>query len=512
MKRAQLACLAVFSLGLMLLFESCSSCSHTPVASGPAATTNRPAGNSPTGGGPIGSTPSQFYTPPGAVYQVTYTPNTVRIDLAAVQKSLRSVSSDAQVFLFDDTDPRIRELTAGKVMFLEHIGVRRVTGAVEQGSQIAVVTDDASLTDFIQDGRIEFKMPVNFRRSAAMAPPPNPREMLFAGLRGWLEAPETVYAAGDSNSGSIGLHAKGEIDNWEFELSGKPEGDGFKLELEAGKKLAGLTAQVKAEGELSHIVTAFKAVVQGGKLEDFDYNTPLQGNVHITWGALTTGENSGIGEARLKLPPFAKDIIDVYGLPLLFRIDEALIFKPGFGTKKDAAEGGFTLTYDGTGGLSIHSGNSTPEGSMTAEPKLEKTTAESLAAHGIVLAVDAPKISVSLGTESITEAIQEAVPGAILDKAANALESLGLGGLIKTAKKEFFKINGEAYVQLVTEFDYAGSGPLSLVPCTMTHLNFYAQAGAGAELLGIKGESPKKNISETKLTFRNPDIDACGPK
>ncbi|MGH9728946.1 MAG: hypothetical protein ACRD4V_10200 [Candidatus Acidiferrales bacterium] len=461
--------------------------------------------------------PSQFLdlrNMPGTVFDVTYTPNTVRIDLPTVQRTLKSVSSDAKVFLFEASDPRIRDLKEGKIMFLEHLGVRRVVGTVNQGAQIAVVTDEAALTDFIKDGKIEFSVPIDFRKMSAQALPQFRPPDLLAKLRASFFP--TVYAS-EENKASIGLHTKGEIDNWEFEVEGEPEGEGFSLSLDVGKKLAGLTASIKIKGELSKITTAFKAVVSGGAIQDFEYNTPLQGKLHVSWGVLTSGENGGIGESRLKLPPFAKDVFDVYGLPLLFRIDEALIFKPGFGGKKDAAEGGLDVTFDGTGGLSVHGAENggsqnMPEGTMTGEPALEKTTAESLAAHGVVLAIDAPKVSISLETESIKEAIQEAVPGAILDKAAEALEAAGLGGLIKKVKEDFFKIEGAAYVQLVTEFDYAGSGPLSIVPCSMTHLNFFAQAGADAQLLAIKGEAPKLDLYKTSKTIRDPDIDACGQK
>lgn len=460
--------------------------------------------------------PSQFRDLsklPGTVYNVTYTANTVRIDLPTIQRMLKSVSSDARVFLFDASDPRISALKEGKIMFLEHLGVRRVIGAVNQGSQVVVVTDEASFPDFIQNGRIEFSAPIDFnKRTARALPPVNPLDV-FASLSSRFFP---VVYAGEENTGSIGLHAKGETDGWEFELKGEKEGQGLGLSLEVGKKVAGLTVSIKAKGELDKITTGFKAIVSNGAIQQFAYNTPLQGNLHVTWGLVTDAAGSGIGESRLKLPPFAKDVFDVYGLPLLFRVDEALIFKPGFEGKKDAAEGGVNLTFDGTGGLSVqggeNGGQSTPEGNMTGEPTLEKTTAESLAAHGVVLAVDAPKVSVSLGTESIEEAIQEAVPGAILDKAAEALEATGLGGLIKKAKEDFFKIEGAAYLQLVTEFDYAGSGPMSIVPCSMTHLNFYAQAGADAQLLAIKGESPHLDLYKTSKTIRDPDIDACGQK
>jgi hypothetical protein len=380
-----------------------------------------------------------------------------------------------------------------------------------QGVQTAVLTEPAALTDFIRDGRIEFSAPIDFRRSHAELRPTPRDNHARDRFRAWLEPPP-VYAS--ENKASIGLTTSGKINDWEYRLRGEPEGDGFKLSLEVEKKLAGLTAKVKTEGTISHVSTAFKANIRGGKMQEMEYSTPLQGKLHVSWAALTSGENSGIGEARVKLPPFAKDVFDIYGLPMLFRIDEAIIFKPGFGTKHDAAEGGFTLNYDGTGGLSVKGEQSTPEGSMKGDPELEKTTAESMAAHGIVLAIDAPKVSVSVGTESMMEAIKGVLPKTLEDKAAQLLENgpFGLGGLVKKAKDDFFKLEGAAYVQLVTEFDYSGSGPLSLVPCSMTHFNFYAQAGADAQIGMVKGESPHLDLYKTSKTIRDPDVNVCGQK
>ena len=339
MKRTLKGLFALCLVGLMLGLSSCSSCSRSASPSAP-------------GRSALGTAPADFYTPPGAVLEVQYTPDTVRIDFPTVQKTLRSVSEDGQLFLFDASDPRISELKEGKVMFLEHLGVRRVIGAQNQGTQVAVLTDEAALTDFIQDGRIEFTAPITFQRAAAQALPKALDPDLFAGLQGWL-SPSPVFANAGKKS-AFSAHLKGEANGWEFELEGEPEGDGLSLTLDAAKKLAGLTASVKAKGDVNHITTAFKAVVHGAKIQDFEYNTPLQGKVHVTWAAQTHDEGGGIEESRLKLPPFAKQVIDIYGIPFLFRVDEALIFKPGFGTKHDAAAGGFTMTYDGTGGISVH--------------------------------------------------------------------------------------------------------------------------------------------------------------
>jgi hypothetical protein len=499
---------AHFQFGLIasLVLPLClTSCSRKGASSGPESSNS--------GGHTLAeNVPSPFYTPPGAVYDVTYTPNTVRIDFPTTQKLLRSVSDDARAFVFEGSDSKLADLQPGKIMFLEHLGARRVVAVQRQGAQTAVLTEFAALTDFIQDGRIEFSAPVNFRRNRAASPPAPRTYDALNRLQAWL-SPPAVYAS-EANKTSIGLTTSGKIDDWEYELEGEPEGDGFKLSLSVEKKLAGLSAKVTTNGEISHISTAFKANIHGGKMQEMEYRTPLQGKLHVSWAALTSGENSGIGEARLKLPPFAKDVFDIYGLPMLFRIDEALIFKPGFGTKHDAAEGGFNLNYDGTGGLSVKGEQSTAEGSMKGEPELEKTTAESMAAHGIVLAVNAPKVSISVGTESIMEAIKEALPQTLEDKVAQVLENgpFGLGGLVKKAKEDFFKLEGAAYVQLVTEFDYAGSGPLSLVPCSMTHVNFYAQAGADAQIGMVKGESPHFDLYKTSKTFRDPDVNACGQK
>jgi hypothetical protein len=507
MKRLERALGALFAASLALSLTSCSSCSRVLSPGGSS-------GSSTSRGGASSAVPSEFYTPPGAVFQATYTPDTVRIDFPTVRKTLVSVSPDARVFVFDASDPRIGELKEGKVMFLEHLGARRIIKVQQQGSQVDLLTEAAALTDFIQDGRIEFTAPINFNGNGAELAPPFVDRGILAGVKGWIGPPALVYADGEENNTKIGLHTKGQANNWEFEIAGEPEGDGFKMTLTAIKKLQGFGASVKAEGNVSHISTAFKAVIQGKKMQEFQYNTPLEGRLHVGWAAMTEGENSGIGEARLKLPPFAKDVIDVYGVPLLFRVDENLIFKPGFGGKKDAAEGGFNLTYNGTGGLEIHGAQSTPKGTMDAEPSLEKTTSESLAAHGVVLAVNAPKISISFGTESVVEAIKEAMPAKMLDKAAQVLENgpFGLGGLLHKAQEEFFKLEAAAYVQLVTEFDYTGSGPLSLVPCTITHLNFYAQAGADATIGLATAESPHFDIKKTTFTKRDPDSDICGPK
>src|SRR5215472_6054439 len=78
-----------FGLIVCLVLNLClTSCSRKSASAGQetAASGSRAA---------VGNGASPIYTPPGAVYEVTYTPNTVRIDLQTTEKLLRSVSDDA---------------------------------------------------------------------------------------------------------------------------------------------------------------------------------------------------------------------------------------------------------------------------------------------------------------------------------------------------------------------------------------------------------------------------------
>ena len=465
------------------------------------------------GGATMAGTPAQFYTPQDVVYKVTYTDKTVRIDFPTVQKTLRAVSPDGSALVFDSSDPRLQGLTAGKVLFLEHLGARRVIDVEKQGSQVGLITDDAALSDFIEDGHIHFTAPMNTALFHAEALPPADVGSLMGKL-GALFQPTLAYAD-TPNQGSIGFHAQGKVNDWEFESSATRKSDGVNFSLSATKDLQGLKAKVTATGDVSRVSSAFDADIKDGKMQSFQYNTPLKGTLHVTWAALAANQNLGIGESRLALPPLAKTVIDVYGLPFLFQINANLIFKPGFGTPHDAASGGFDLDYDGAGGLIVQGSQSSTNGNMNANPSVQKTTSTSMAAHGVVLAVNAPKISVSIGTDSFKEAVNQLLPQTITSW--SWFQRLQQNLFSKKLSKQqgpgdFFKINGGAYVQLVAEFDYSASGPLSLVPCAVTHFNMYAQAGADAQVLAMKATSPSVEWFKSSKTWRNPDSDICGPK
>ena len=131
----------------------------------------------------------------------------------------------------------------------------------------------------------------------------------------------------------------------------------------------------------------------------------------VDWAVETTGANSGIGERRLRLPTFFKEIFVANHLPFLYEISANLIFIPGLGGHKDAVAGGFDVVFKGKGGFAATDKDGTPIKTMEASPQsVEKVTSSALAPHGIVIAVNAPKIAFSFGTTSFMEAVHSSVP------------------------------------------------------------------------------------------------------
>ena len=480
----------IICIGVVCLLAGCSKHSSAP-------------------GGRTGDT--KPYTPPNSVFDVHYTTNTIRMDLSTFQRTFHSISSDGQVLVFDSGDPQIATLSEGKVLFVQHVGVRKIVAVKKIDSQVAIATESPALTDFIQDGDIEFSTPV-FAADALGGSKSKPTSL--AGIRGWLWSPDVVYAqaaCGNGDGSRVGLQAKGSLDDWQYLLEGRPDSGNLLFCLQIIKKLSSLNASVTAKGELKNLYTKFKASVRGGQVQSLDYNAPMEGKVTVNWAALTSGPGAGIGEARFASPPLYKQVIDLYGFPLLLQVTAQVIFKPGFGGKHDAGSGGFEVTYNGSGGMSVH-GQQPPqqEGEISSDMALNHTTTESLAPHGVVLAFAVPKLSISFGTDSFAEALKKALPKGLLDKTADKVRD-AFEPFLK--KKDFFKIEAGVYGQIVSEFDYTGSGPLSVVPCSITHISVQGQIGVDATLLALKaGAQTHVDFLKRAKEIREPDIPACSPK
>ena len=87
-----------------------------------------------------------------ATGKVSYTPSTVVVDLATVQRTLTNVSTDGSTFTFSSDAGPLAQLAPGKVMLLYGVDVAKVTKVSRNGGALVVTTTPAALTDVVRSG------------------------------------------------------------------------------------------------------------------------------------------------------------------------------------------------------------------------------------------------------------------------------------------------------------------------------------------------------------------------
>lgn len=425
-----------------------------------------------------------------------YTSKTIRID----PSTIAGISHDGQVLVLNKSQCASM-LTSGSVMFVKGLGVLDVgklmkilkSSAAPQGG-FAVGASSASLTDFINDGKME----IFFQNLGSVSEPGGPNGPFDEAAEPYSEP------------------SPGETP-WKYSTTGTANNYSFV----AYKENNGLKGSVSAKGEVTNGSYDFLAVIHSDKLQEAKFTAATDGTLDVEWMAQTTASGQGIGESRLRMRPLFSGLADgPDGVPFLFQVYANLIFKPGFG-EKAAAKGHFTITYKGEAGID----GSSPinEGLDVPPPDISSTTSSAMAAHGAVVAVNAPKFAISFGTESFLWAAGKRLPAALSMKAADfadSFESQLSAHLSQNVKypdpKDFFELKRAAWVMWVSSVGYAGSGPLVMIPCQQYYLNFLAQAGMDKDMLGsISGSiPPDKGIDVFKKNgvIAIPSIKGCYPQ
>lgn len=427
-----------------------------------------------------------------------YTSNTIRIDPYAIV----GVSHDAQVVVLKGS-VCANSLAAGDVMFIKKLGVLKV-GAVKKiktpAAEVAVGVSSASLTDFINDGTMQMLK----------------------------ETPQTANEPGGSNSSgnpwadtAEPYHEQSPGEQpWKYTTSGTASSYSFT----AFKENNGLSASVSGKGQVNGGYN-FLVVIHQDKLQQATFTVPTDGTLDVTWMAQTTAAGQGIGESRLRMAPLYSGLVDSPDdIPFLFQIYANFIFKPGFG-EKAAAQGHFKITYKGDGGID---GSSPVNNSLDATPDISSTTSSAKAAHGAVVAINAPKFALTLSKDSFLWAVANRLSSALNQKGADMAD--GLEGQLDVKIKhdvkypqsdDYFKLPRAAYVQWVASVAYAGQGLMgaglfSPVPCQQYYQNYLVQAGIDKDMLGsISGSvPPDKGVEVFKKTGVSaiPSIQGCMPK
>ncbi|HVO62461.1 MAG TPA: hypothetical protein VMT53_16110 [Terriglobales bacterium] len=443
---------------------------------------------------------------PGTIADITLTSNTVRIDETAARHILKSVGSDGNIFVFDDSDQRIQNLREGQILFLENIAVQKVLAIARKDNLIIVGTDYASLTDFIQQGHLKWDVPIHFGSLFAEANTPSlPAPDWW---RAWWMSESTVYAA------STQLSFSGKVDDWDTVFSVSPGPNRLDIQFKVSRTHEGISVMVSSKGYLKDFVSSADVQISQGNLDNFSYDAKnLNGEMNVEYAATRgQGEVAGIDKPNIKLPPLAKIPMPIAGIPFMLTVNANLILKPGFGGKKEAASGSFRITYSGDEGFQVKGGNSQPRGSINGNGSFGQITTASLAPHAILVGVAAPKITLSLGPGSAIDVLQEAFPPGLADTMADFLAKSAAGKWAKKKIDKSFKTEAAASVQTVAVGTMTAAGSLAMVPCKLTRLLLEFKGGTDAYLLGNKMFDKEVVFQKQEFVTREPDINACGQK
>jgi hypothetical protein len=443
---------------------------------------------------------------PGTVADITLTSNTVRIDETTTRRILKSVGSDGNIFVFDDSDQRIQNLHEGQILFLENVAVQKVLAIARKDKLIIVGTDYASLPDFIQQGHLKWDAPIQFASLFAQTSEPHP--FISPESLAWWIPTSTVYAAGKE------LSYSGKVDGWDTTMSVRPGSNRLEIALKVSRSYQGMSVMMSSKGHLQDFLSSADIQVSPGSLDNFSYVAKgLNGETNVEYAA-TRGEGdvAGIDKPNIKLPPLAKIPMPIGGIPFMLTINANLILKPGFGAKKEAASGSFRITYSGDEGFQIKGGNSKASGSIDGSGKFDHMTTASLAPHAILIGMAAPKITLSLGPGSAIDVLQEAFPSQMADAMADFLAKSAAGKWAKKKIDPSFKTDASASVQTVAVGTMTAAGSLAMVPCKLTRLLLEFKGGADTYLLGIKGFDKEIVFAKKEFVTREPDINLCGEK
>jgi hypothetical protein len=446
---------------------------------------------------------------PGTVFDVAYTPETVRIDESSWKSTLKSVSSDGTVFVFDNPDSKITSLAAGQVLFLENLSVRKVVATATHDGHFAVKTERAGITDLIQKGQIKWNVPVKFSSLYAAAPAPASSSSGQVSAMLTRISPEgVVYASGTE------IHFSGKMDDWKYTIGVVPSPNRLDMNFSVAKTIDTLGVSFAAKGFLKDFVSTADMHIQDGATDSFNFsNTGMNGEMNVDYAAVRGGgDTAGMDKPNIKLPTLAKIPFPIAGIPFVVSVNANLILKPGFGGKKETIKGTFKVSYNGDEGVQVTNGEASVSGAASGDGTIGDFLSTSIAPHAILLGMAAPKITLSLGTDSTVDMLTSALPSSLADALSDIFSRTDPGKWAKKKMETTFKTEASANVQNVAILTIATSGAVSLVPCRLSRLTLEYKAGADAYMLGRKAADKEIVLFKKDFVLRVPDINACGEK
>lgn len=466
---------------------------------------------------------------------VTYQPEVRIAERDAGLAALLGVSTDGSTLVFDAGAEPFSKLQEGDVLFIKGLSAWKILAVERTGSEIAVLTNRASIGDVVRDGRIQLDAPIRFTSISAGRTPGSRhlalRRLLSLGVQeARAQAPDgerakKAEAAGraEANKRLAKAAVKGIFQGWKTTFSAEPTAGKLNISITMTKKVGGFVALVTGKGYLDNFDVAADLQMSGGVMDQLELmHKKLNGAMNFTWEVSKDTPGALSASDRIKLPAALSIPLYKYldGMPLYLEITSAIIIKPAISGGKEYSHGAFRVTYNGTQNFQIKEGNMDADGNMTGDIEfLGARNISATAPMGIVVAFAAPRIDLSFGTTKILKFSPEMKKAAtVVDAVAKRLigKLYGQDGLKKLAAnpaggfswgkamKDAVASDATAYIELVTTSGMSHSGMSVLTPCTRTDLHVDVTVGVSAQVLGQSLGKSNKQVYEKDITEVDP--------
>jgi len=463
---------------------------------------------------------------PGSISHIEFSPNTLVVDRATVGRTLRGVSEDHSIFLFEDSPELRGKLIPGKFVLFQGLDLRKVDAlAIDPTTKNLIVgTEKAPLREALKDAKVQFKVPVNFgelfkqqsaqaRIPAALPPQFSLAHSLFDLLN---SIGTTVHADGGPHdmAGSFEI-SDSDFASWKvhYHFYSPPDAGNLHLDVQLTREANGLNVELGAKGQISNFIQQIRLEVAQTGVSLFKWgNIDLHGDEDFDWTIKSSETKTPMNEVRLKLPGKISIPLAEFELPMSLQISEALLFHPAFTTKDEVAKGSFKVNYSGDEGFSLEGSDMQVEGKSEGETAIDQSFAFSpLASFGLVVAMAVPRVELRMGTEEIWDIAKIPLSETVVESLSNVLlKNTLIGQWIEKKNGNPLSIESAAYFQVVISTTAAHSGMQSLVPCQQFTMIAKGQVGVDAEWLGSNTNMPAKDVFSKDLVQRQPDAKICG--
>lgn len=513
------AVLPVLTIGLW----GCKHDRSDPAARIPAQAASKPL---PTGPGINNAPALRVLNQPGSVFHVEYSDKTAVVDMATVARTLRGVSEDRRIFLFEDSPQLRAKLIPGQFVLFQGLDLRKVDAyAVDPNTKNLIVgTERPSLREALNSANIQWKAPVNFgdllRQSSARMGPSNAPffapPAFFQQRQAWILPTVHADVTQTSYEGEVEFNDS-DFATWKVRYHfNAPGGDdrNMHLDVHLTREANGLNVELSAKGTISNFVQQFGMVAaEKGAVRVQFRDLDLRGDVDFDWTIKTSENKTPMNEVRFKLPgKVSIPLAEFTDLPMSLQISEAMLFHPAFTTKEEVARGTFHVKFASDEGITLDGAETQVEGKGEGDAEIAQNFAFSpLASFGLVVAMAVPRIELRMGSEELFEMAKIPLPGNLVETLSDVLlKNTVVGQWVNKKMGNPLSVEGAAYFQMVISTTAAHSGMQSLVPCQQFTMTAKGQMGLDAEWLGNNTNFQPKDVFEKNLVRRQPDAKICG--